>query len=204
MVIYDAPDVLRGSQTSVMPYDTLAENRSIYTGAAPIPRLDFGGGWWAMTIATPSMYWEDMAKLFVWTRKLRKPDAVARLSPPARANRIGTTALNAIAISDPTTALSNTVEVTGLESGAILDVGSFLTIGDSLYMAQNSVEGPFGTLEVWPRLRKPVLAGDTVKIGNNVSGIWTLTKNITLDFSARQDSNKLQGVVLEFIEHIPN
>jgi hypothetical protein len=169
----DAPAALRWHSYDLAPVDTLAEARSVYTGAAA--RFDFGGGWWALTLTTRDQTQIHAAALEAWCDRLRAADAVARLRPPPGYIAQGTTLAAKLALTSARGASATALAVEGLGAGGTIVAGSFVSIADHLHRVQQTVAGGSGDpLRIWPPLREDSGLGATVEITRRIRSLWRL------------------------------
>jgi hypothetical protein len=173
MTTIDAPASAVWTDSALTETDTVAEQRSVYTGAES--RLDFGGGGWALTLATPPMAHETAAELSAWASRLRAADAVARLPRPPYYARYGTTTANTLALSAARSAGAASLAITGLGSGLTIAAGTLVSVGDHLHRVQVTLtDGVSDALLIWPPLRADAADGATVEINAGVRGLWRL------------------------------
>lgn len=201
MPTIDQPVVLEGATFTLTPRDTVAETRSVYSGAEE--RLDFGGEWWELTIQTPLLDWDSAAELDSWTDRLRDADAIARLSLLGLAPKRGTTTATTMTFSANALAGARSFGISGLGASATLGAGSFLSVADRLHRLRvGAVADGSGacTIEVFPRLRAPATLGSTIQIATGVRGLWRLQGRPAHSWDAQRGNSILSGKTLTFVE----
>lgn len=199
-MIIDAPVALKRAQMSLRGRDTVAETRSVYTGAES--RIDYGGEWWELTIVTPPMRWDDAADVAAWCDRLRDDDAVARIELAGLMARRGTTTAETVAVTANAAASSRTVSVDGLGASATLLPGSFLhTPGDRLHRLRQSVTGDAATLSLFPRLRDALSIGAVLRLAPRPRGLFRLQDRAGIDLDASGGAT-VQPMTLTFVEAV--
>lgn len=203
--IIDAPAALRMAQLSLRAVDTLAEVRSVYSGAEG--RIDYGGEWWELTVVTPPMLWDDAAEVAAWCDRLRADDAVARIEMLALMARRGTTTADTITLNANAAAGGRTVSVSGLGAGATLLAGAMLhTQGDRLHRLRQGVTADgsgTASLDLFPRLRSGLSAGAVLRLSGTPRprGLFRLQGRPGHEFDAGSGA-VVQPKTLTFIEAV--
>lgn len=201
MPIIAAPAALEYEQASLRAVDTVAETRSVYSGAES--RLDFGGEWWELTLVTIPMQWGDAAEIAAWCDRLRDADATAQIDLSSLTTRLGTTAAATITLTSGAAAGQRSVAVTGLGAGKTLLAGSFIaTAANRLHRLRQSVTASgtgAATLDLFPRLRDALSTSAVLTIGAP-AGLWRLQGRPGHDWSAPQFGSLVAPKSLTFVE----
>ncbi|MFT6775231.1 MAG: hypothetical protein ACJA1L_002950 [Paracoccaceae bacterium] len=200
VTVLDAPAGMRWHAYDLGAIDTVAEQRSVYTGAAK--RLDFGGNLWTLKLATRDQTQAHAAALEAWCDALRAADAVARLGPPPGYAAQGTTTAETLTLAAARAAGASLLAVNGLGAGLTIAAGSYVSIADHLHRVRATVAGGSGDqLQIWPPLREAAAMGAVVEIGAGVRSLWRLQGRPTR--SAISDRPALAAPVeLQFMEAI--
>lgn len=199
-----APAALGLAEFSLSARDTVAESRSVYSGAES--RLDWGGEWWELTLSTPPARWDDAAEIEAWADRLRDADAVARIRLDLSMPRRGTTTADTVTVSGAHSAGGRSLAVTGLGASATLLAGSLIADADRrLHRLRASVTANgsgAATLDLFPRMRAAYAGGEAWRLagGEGVVGNFRLQARPGHAFAFGARGGVLGGKVLQFVE----
>ena len=199
-----SPAALAFAELSLSARDTLAEQRSVYSGAES--RLDWAGERWELTISTPPSRWDAAAEIEAWADRLRAGDAVARIRLDLSMPRRGTTAAATVTVSGAHTAGGRSLAVTGLGASATLLAGSLIADPDRrLHRLRASVTANgsgAATLDLFPRLRAAYSGGQAWRLagGDGVVGNFRLQNRPGHVFAFGERGGVIGGKTLQFVE----
>lgn len=200
MTTIDAPAELKWHSYDLGRIDTMAEVRSIYTGAAR--RLDYGGGWWTMTLTTRDQTQAHASVLEAWADRLRAVDAVMRFGPLPGYVAQGTTAATTLTATAARSAGAVSLGVTGLGAGLTIAAGSYVSVADHLHRVQTTIAGGSADpLLIWPPLREDMADAATIEIADGVRSLWRL-QGVPARGAVSDRAHLLAPVSLSLVEAI--
>lgn len=200
MPIIDAPEALKRSRIVLASWDSVAHNLSPYSRAGD--RIDFGGEAWSLTVTTPPLIGQDAAAVSAWCRRLRAPDAFARLSP--REDRYGTSTSSILRVRAATPVLSRSFPVNGIGAGDTVLAGSLVEISGRLYSVMEDLTGDVNgeaTMSVWPRTRDALAFNAPITM-DSPSGQWVLREIPDIVRDARISRDVREPMEISFVEMV--
>lgn len=162
----------------IQPVDSVSRGQfSPFSGKIVTDEVDFGGGWFEVSLQTVPLTYSESASLFATLVRSARAQHVLQL--PLFPTLIPSNSPSTTTLTVTTEAMAgvNSVSLSGLSSGQVLPAGTWLstTAGKTLHITQTRVTANiFGivTVSIFPRIVTTLSVGTTVKINSGVLSLW--------------------------------